>query len=225
MGNIETNKAQKENIEAFRGMLIILALVFISIWSCSGEQETKEEEKPSFDPSVIYTISTEKGNGNDKSIDKYGVDGVKKINGLLHKAAELMASNPICDKLNIVSLSHKSTLNNILIYGHCINGERFNLSEQDINNNNPVKTDKEKMQATVPYLMTDCEKTIKSRLNYPSTYESSIWDSDSRVFDDRVMIEQIFTAKNAYNLELKYRAKCFFNDKQELTGFEMSEVR
>lgn len=218
---VDVNK--KEILEVLKG-LIILLLIICGIYGCVDNDEQKEEI-PQYEKHVVYTIATERGNGADKSLDKYGVEGVKKINDLLFKAADLMAVSTECDKLNIVSLSHKSTPENILIYGHCINGARFNLSEQDINNNKPAETDKQKLEAAVIYLMGDCDEAIKSQLNYPSTYDKSFLESGYRVYDDRVVIETVFTAKNAYNLEIKHRAKCYFDDKHKLTGFEMSEYR
>lgn len=223
---VDSEKNKKESIETLKGLLIILLIIIGCVYGCvSNDEQTNQEKKPLYDVNVIYTISTEKGNGFDKTIDKFGIEGVKKINDLLHKAADLMAKSTECDKLNIVSLSQKSTSENILIYGHCTNGARFNLSEQDINNNTPAETDKQKLQAAVLDLMGYCDEAIKSQLNYPSTYDKSIWESDYMIYDDRVKIVNVFTAKNAFNLELKYRANCFFNDKLELTGFEMSEYR
>lgn len=141
------------------------------------------------------------------------------------KAADLIVKNPECDKLTFVMLSAKSTHENVIIYGRCDNDARFHLSEKDINDNKPVETNKQKMSAAVPYLMSDCDEAIKSRLNFPSTYDKSFLEGDIRVYNDRVVIETVFTAKNAFNLELKYRAKCYFDDKKELTGFKMSEYR
>lgn len=209
-------------------VLTVLGILFLIVgYLCSLEEKShvEQEKKQLYDVNVIYTISTEKGNSFDKTIDKFGIKRIKTINELLPKAAELMAKSPECNKLNIVSLSEKSTIENILIYGHCTNGARFNISEKDINDNKPAKTDKQKMQAAVFDLMGYCDEAVKSQLNFPSTYDKSILESDYTVYDDRVKIVNVFTAKNAFNLELKYRANCFFNDKQELTGFEMREYR
>lgn len=224
--------ADSEKKATNKKRVIIVVLLWLiagclgSLGDTSHNQEAStQEEKKLYDVNVIYTISTEKGNGFDKTIDKFGIEGVKKINELLPKAADLMAKSTECDKLNIVSLSQKSTPENILIYGHCLNGSRFNMSEKDINDNKPAETDRQKLQAAVLDLMGYCDEAIKSQLNFPSTYDKSIWESDYMVYDDRVKIVNVFTAKNAFNLELKYRANCFFNDKLELTGFEMSEAR
>ncbi len=225
MVDMEKGKVKNEKLEAFKGMIFILLLIVICVYSCSDKKEPAKQKEALYNVNVIYTISTEKGNGFDKTIDKFGIEGVKKINDLLPKAADLIAKSPECNELNIVSLSQKSTPENILIYGHCTNGARFNLSEKDINDKKPVLTDKQKMLDAVLDLMGYCDEVIKSQLNYPSTYDKSIWESDYTVYDDRVVIETVFTAKNAFNLELKYRAKCYFNDKKELTGFEMHEDR
>lgn len=86
-----------------------------------------------------------------------------------------------------------------------------------------AETEEQKMLAALPYLMLDCEKTIKSHLNFPSTYKSSTWESNTQINGNRAVIETVFTAKNAYNLELKFLARCYYNDSRELLGFEMEE--
>lgn len=218
-----TNENPKENLQA--GVFLLL-LIMGCIYGCSSNDKQAEQEKgPLYEKHIVYTKSTERGNGSDESLDKYGVEGVKKINELLFKAADLMAVNAECDKLNVVHLLPSSTPENIIIYGHCLNGSRFHISEKDINDNKPAETDKQKMQAAVLDLMGYCDEVIKSQLNFPSTYDKSIFEGDIQVYDDRVVIETVFTAKNAFNLEIKHRAKCYFNDKKELTGFEMHEDR
>lgn len=220
----DNEKVKNQNPDVTKGMIIIISLIVGLFYGCRNKAEPeKQEEIPLYDKSIIYTYPTEKEN-NDL-LDEYGIDNVNKINELLPKAAELMAKNKKCDKLNGVFLSSKSSPENIVIYGYCVNGERFNLSEKDINDNLSVLTDKQKIEETLPRLMYICEKKILSKLQFPSTYDSSWRESDNIINYDNVTVKKVFTARNAFNLEIKYRAYCYFNDKQEMTGFKIDKYR
>lgn len=220
----DNEKIKNQSPDVTKGMIIIISLIVGLIYGCINRSEPEKQEKtPLYDKSIIYTYPTEKEN-NDL-LDEYGIDNVNKINELLPKAAELMAKNKECDKLNGVSLSEKSSPENIVIYGHCVNGEQFNLSEKDINDNLSVFTDKQKMREKLPRLMLECEKMIKSKLQFPSSYDSSWRESKELINYDNVTIIKVFTTKNAFNLKIKYRAYCYFDDQQEMTGFKMDKYR
>ena len=100
----------------------------------------------SYDSSALWSIPTQKGKGYDKVINKYGINGVKKINGLLPKAAEIISKSSECDKLSYVTYSDRGTPKNIVIFGGCNNGKRFYLSETDIKNKISAVSNKTKFE-------------------------------------------------------------------------------
>ncbi len=70
------------------------------------------------------------------------------------------------------------------------------------------------------HFISRCEDYIKSNLNYPSTYKSGFLDKDIIYPNDKmakVIIE--YRAKNAFNLEIKYKAVCSYNDKPAMIDF------
>lgn len=79
------------------------------------------------------------------------------------------------------------------------------------------KTTKEVM------LMTMCDKIVIAQLAHPSTFDKSFWSGKNKVTSGRSVISFSFTAKNSFNLELKYNAVCIFNAQSELEDLKISE--
>lgn len=183
-----------------------------------------KEVKPVYDPKVLDIIPTQKGKGYDKTIKKYGVAGIKKINELLPKAADLMVQNKKCDKLIYVAISdNRSTKNGYTIFGDCANGSRMYVTEQEIKNNKFSLTSKEKLSALKTAFEDKCEEIVLSKLNHPSTYKLGMRYGEVNDYSIFVYID--FRAKNSFNMELRYQAICVFNDKPELVDFAMREKR
>lgn len=72
-------------------------------------------------------------------------------------------------------------------------------------------------------LMTMCDKIVIAQLVHPSTFDKSFWSGKNKVTSGRSVISFSFTAKNSFNLELKYNAVCIFNAKSELEDLKISE--
>lgn len=72
-------------------------------------------------------------------------------------------------------------------------------------------------------LMTLCDKIVISQLAHPSTFDKSFWSGENKITNERSIISFSFTAKNSFNLELKYNAVCIFNAKSELEDLKISE--
>ena len=185
--------------------------------------ETNNKTDASYNPEILDIIPLEKGKGWDKTINKYGINGVKKINELLPKAAELMSKNPTCDKLAYVAHSDKGNPNNIIIFGDCNNGARFYLSEKEIAEQNVPLSKKQKLEKMELQLMNACDEIVKSHLTHPSTFDKSIYRSGVTTDEYKTTVLVGFTAKNSFNLELKYKAICVFNDTPELVDFAIEE--
>lgn len=61
-----------------------------------------------------------------------------------------------------------------------------------------------------------CEKAVKARTDHPSTIDMSrFWDADFRTFPNgRTVFESTFSARNAYNLKLRFKVSCHFEGTQ-----------
>lgn len=74
--------------------------------------------------------------------------------------------------------------------------------------------------------MIYCEDTIKTKLNFPSTYKKytlASW-SETETINDTDKVTVYFDAKNAFGLNQKYKARCIFNNtKNEMTYFNIKE--
>ena len=139
------------------------------------------------------------------------------------KAAELMSKNPTCDKLVYVAYSSKGNPSNIIIFGDCNNGARFYLSEKEITQQNVPLSKKQKLEKMEVPLMNACDEIVKSRLTHPSTFDKSIFRSGVTTDEYKTTVVVGFSAKNSFNLELKYTAICVFNDVPELVKFTLTE--
>lgn len=185
--------------------------------------ETNDKTDASYNPKILGIVPLEKGKGWDKTINKYGINGVKKINELLPKAAELMSKNPTCDKLAYVAHSDKGNPDNIIIFGDCNNGARFYLSEKEIAQQNVPLSKRQKLEKMELQLMNACDEIVKSHLTHPSTFDKSIFRSGVTTDEYKTTVLVGFSAKNSFNLELKYKAICIFNDTPELVDFAIEE--
>ena len=145
--------------------------------------------------------------GYSKTLAKYGLNGVKKINKLLPKVAEKAAQNPTMDRIAWVDVSsEKSTKNKLVFYAQAANSNRIYITEEELNSDAPVYSNHEKLKALLPMHEEMCEKVIKSYLTHPSTYDKSLFDSASETQEYTNVIRIAFSAKNSYNLEIDYVA-------------------
>lgn len=97
--------------------------------------------------------------------------------------------------------------------------------EQEAKGNVKALSEREKLEKSRFDYQLVCEDKIKSQLNYPSTYKYLVTKSISETKSNINTYTIGFKAKNAYNLELEYRARCFVNSNGEITYFNIREVR
>ncbi|EER62425.1 hypothetical protein AcdelDRAFT_0109 [Acidovorax delafieldii 2AN] len=64
----------------------------------------------------------------------WGEKGIECINALMQPAAEIVASSPGCDRLEVLELSNQrsSPPDNIVFFADCANGNRFYITESEI---------------------------------------------------------------------------------------------
>lgn len=180
--------------------------------------------------SAIYPIPTRFGEGYDDTIRRYGVTTIKRINKLAPQVAEFVAQNPRCTRVMAVDVADdKSTRNSLTFFVDCGDIEhirdiqRYYVNEKELKSNIIPKSVKEQAEAISDsqYLMM-CEAEIKVRLNFPSTYKSSIISSSVYKAPMNTVVTIPFKAKNAFNLELKHKGVCYYNG-TTLTDIEIRE--
>lgn len=191
------------------------------------EPEKKVHKAP-ISPSAIHkypeSASELKKQGFPKMLKKYGVEGVKKINKLLPKAAEKAALNRTMDKIVYADVSdNRSTKEQLVFYVDAENRNRLYISESDLMSDKPALSNQEILRKLLPTHERMCENLIKAQLTYPSTYDKSIFDSRSETQEYTNAIRIAFSAKNAYGLEIDYVAFFRVNANSEVVYKEIEE--
>ena len=212
--------------------ITILTIITIILAICTTSQETtninkkpiKQEYRAPIAEGAYDILPTEFGKGYDKTIKKHGIANIKKSNELLPKAAEIVSKNNTCDKITWVMLSdNKSTKDNLVIITDCNNGKRFFLSEKEIAQKTIALSEYQKLEKLIPTHLAMCETKIKNSLNYPSTYKKLIsktgWETKN--YGNDIVIG--FKAKNAFNLETEYTARCMLNSSNQFSTFNIKE--
>lgn len=193
----------------------------------SQSTNTAEYEAPIRDGAIYLYPETKKElqkAGFSKTLKKLGLDNIKKCNKLFPLAAKKAAKNKKCDAVMTVDISDKSTKDNIIIYVHAENFTKFYFTEQELMEDGPVKSEQEKLAPLLIRHEVMAEEVIKSKLNFPSTYdrhELGVFHSRTTPGCNEITIE--FSAKNAYNLELTYIATVQFDKDSNVVGFRMQE--
>ena len=123
------------------GIAIVVALNSDKKSQAPNEQRTSSEQKNEHKavilPSAVVRIPTERGRGFDRTLARYGVDGVHRINNLLPLVAEKAAQMPNMDVIWSVDVSdNRSTANELIFYADAQNGNRVYISEFEISQTN-----------------------------------------------------------------------------------------
>lgn len=176
-------------------------------------------------PNAWSEIPTQKGKGYDRWIKKYGVKRIKEINALFPKVAEKASYSKSLDRIHTVDIADsRSTREEIVFHALADNKNRVFISEKDLDSDGPVLSDEEKLKILLPKHEKMCEDLIKANLTHPSTYEKSIWHSVSVTKNNVNHIIIVFTAKNSFNLEIKYKAIFFVNARNQITSKSIEEI-
>lgn len=70
-----------------------------------------------------------------------------------------------------------------------------------------------------------CQEEIKARLTYPSTYNKDFAGDKVEPYKDHIGVAIWFSAKNAFNLELKYQGTCLFKNGLNVESVLIQEVK
>ncbi|MBQ6705366.1 MAG: zinc ribbon domain-containing protein [Opitutales bacterium] len=195
-------------------------------------EQGKEPEKPYEAPILkgaiwLYPETEEelKAKGYSKTLQKFGLEGIKKINKLIPIAAQKAAKSKKCDAVAVASLSsNRSSKDNLVFYVDAKNSTRFYFSEVELMDDSPVMSIQEKLAPLLSRHELLAEEVIKSQLKHPSTYdrhEMGVFKSRTTYSCNEITIE--FSAKNAFNLELTYIATVQFDEDSKVVGFHMQE--
>lgn len=154
--------------------------------------------------------------GFPKLYASLGAKRMEAVNAMLPEAALRAAESNTCDFVSTAGYStSRSTKKNAVFYIDCVNEERFYVSEADLKNPNPAPAQsvREKILKTdaVDYWI-HCEKQIKARLQFPSTYDEDFLGKTD-MFTGRAFIVQVkFEAKNGLGNTLPMLGRCEYND-------------
>ena len=162
-----------------------------------------------------------------KTYERWGATWFNKLNHMLPQAALIAADSSRCNKVGYVGLSDQRSTpkQNAVFFVDCENGERFYVSQKDIENNRAVASVKE---STSKYSDGDyieaCGNAAKRRATHPSTFSfSRVWDAAvHRTDNGRVVARVGCEAKNSFGLKIEMTATCYF-DETGLTGVELRE--
>ena len=146
-------------------------------------------------------------------------------------AANKAASNTSCKKVAMAEISDRSTYSNMQFWVDCEKQDgtytRFRFTESELDNQNSVAISESNKAYSKERAGMLCKELIKRSVNYPSTLGVNTFDYGYRKFPTlgNVEVAMDFKAKNAFNLELKYTARCLFkpgNPNGEITIKERS---
>lgn len=153
-----------------------------------------------------------------KTCAAWGEAGIERINSLMQPAAEIVASSPGCDRLEILSLSESRSFppDTIVFYADCANGNRFYISESEILANHKSVSQNEKSKwLSDQQLLEISQEEVKTRLNRPCSFSGS---SVYRAVVGRSVVTVEFSATDDSGNVLNNTAKCYFD------GISLNEV-
>lgn len=192
----------------------------------------KEEKKQKLDKEAPEkkilegAVSKLTKKGRPKTYAKWGDKWIKRINDNLPLVALKVAEREVCDKVTNVDISDSRSTpkKEAIYYADCANGQRFYLSEKDLQDFVEVMSVSEKTTKHDDYAyISTCKNAIKGRLTHPSTFDDS-WINTSvhRADIGNVSVRIPFEAKNSFNLLLEMEGICYFDDRG-LTSVDIRE--
>lgn len=160
-----------------------------------------------------------------KTVAEWGRDGVRRINELLPLAAEVAASSPQCDRVEIVELSGQRSKpkSKIVFFADCANGKRFYIDAAQIESRRPAKSQEEKTAAITDVdAISSCEAGTKRKLRNPRTFKRHAFSTSvyRAPTTGNIVVGFEFEAKNDIGTELSSKVRCVITDQ----GLESVEV-
>ena len=165
-------------------------------------------------PEWVIAPYTKKG--YPKTFNKFK-GRIDELNEYRVKAANKAALDRQCKSVAAAEISSSATYNNMLFFVDCETPsggfKRFKFTESQLNNPNSSAISESDKAYTQWEATKLCEGLIKRNANYPSTVGVNLYNVGFRKFETlgNVQVSMNFKAKNAFGLELKYKANCLFN--------------
>lgn len=180
------------------------------------QQKSNEiiEDEGRISPDAVLPITKQ---GYPKLYAKWGDDGIRRINELMPLAAEKAAASPDCDEVIIVDISTQRSIpgKKIVFFVDCENGERFYVSDSDLQEENLVRSQKKKMSALSDGdAITYCVDAVKARLKFPRSFKRK-FGSTSVYRGGRtgnVVVSFDFSSMNSFGAEIVRHARCVIDD-------------
>ena len=145
-----------------------------------------------------------------KLYEKWGDDGLDRINALLPQAVNTAAKNANCDKVEIVEISNERSIptGKIVFFADCSNGKRFYISDSDIASGDVVAAEQDK-KYDIADAIRKCDAKIKSALPNPSNFSSNMLDTTTDISPSgNIVVFRGFSVKNEFGTEIDYKVRC-----------------
>ena len=149
-----------------------------------------------------------------KTFAKYG-SRMQELEAYRLKAADAAASNLQCKQVDMVEISDsRGSVNNMNFWVDCnydTKMVRFRFTESELNSQVDAVSEANKSWSKAQASEL-CAELIRQSVNFPSTLGINKFDYGFKKFEPlgNVAVWMNFKAKNAFDMELKYEAKCIF---------------
>ena len=135
----------------------------------------------------------------------------------MYAAALKVAKNPSCDRVEYVDLSSQRSVpkKSVVYFADCANYERFYIPLEEVSSEGAAKSTKEIVSGSSEHdLIQQCVNNAKSRVTFKNTFDYSRLNTNVyNTPQGRKVITVPINFKNAYNLEIKKKAQCIFDDR------------
>lgn len=208
-----SSESQETTIDAQKAETISSSAPSIEVL----ETETSQSQPVEIDYSHVAYEITEKGYPGTYA--KWGKEWIDDINRMMPLAVQRVASNPKCDAPETADLSdnRSSPKQEAVFYVDCRNGERFYISQNELNDNTQIEAESEVLSGEPSEYIKPCQEMVKAQLTYPNSFDANIGTNAFKGTSGNIVVEMSFTAKNSLGAELPQSARCVFgtNGKNE----------
>lgn len=218
-------------------LIVLVVAAFISVCSeeIGGDKETstadnatttenKAEQtqaeiaktEPTKDYSSLVVPITQ---DSPKTYNAWGKKWIDDINNTMPVAINRIAKNDKCDEPVDVGLSieRSKPKEEAVFFVDCKNGERFYISQTELNNNAEVKAESEQLADAHEYIQM-CKKAVKAQVNFPETFDEKTLSIHAyKGTSGNVVVEIPFVAKNAFGVEIENTGKCIIDTQNNAT--------
>lgn len=181
------------------------------------EQTETAKAEPNKDYSNLVVPITK--DGYPKTYNAWGEKWIGDINNTMPVAINHIAKSDKCDEPVDIGLSDNRSKpkTEAVFYVDCKNGERFYVSQTELNNNAEVKAESEQLADAHEYIQM-CKKAVKAQVNFPETFdEKTLSIRAYKGTSGNVVVEIPFVAKNAFGVEMENTGKCIIDTQNNAT--------